>query len=811
MKSFKIFIMKKPLLFYVSLVIAVFSHAQNPQQDFLDSLSGKLITEIRKQGRPKALLETDKSIFKAGENIWFRSFLVNSISQKVTRQTKYLFVDLVDEQDSVVSSVLLDAARQQLNSKITLPTTISPGYYWLRAYTRQMAEDDSINAVVKPIYVVGSNGKVLTKNNKAINPMQNGEPVVQFYPEGGSLITGANSTVGVLIKDNQGNPIATEGFIKDSRDTVVAHFTSNNIGLGQFNFTPSYLRRYKAIVTSNGKQVSYPLPPFNFFAGQIAIVKQENGKKKVRVLLEDSINKKNVVTYLLGVNKDSLCYVAIGHGMFEIPLPEQKFPEGIATFYLLDSRGKLLSERSIYLNEHNLLVTPTLLKNTFSKREKITLSISVTDDMQQQVPALLSVSVTDSAFAISDNNPIDDPFYFAKQPYSSSSNILRNMNENDADLLMLLINNTWLKIDNYNSKQNNGYVDNLLFIHGKAINAKGAPASNKILSLISNDGKATFLIDTTDDAGKFMFPVYDYSDSTEFAIHARDINSATENIRIEREPLAFPRFKTPVSLKQYFPYTPVLTAKYRSAYLDSSLDYTGKDVLNSVTVRAQRKKEVSYNEALRVSPTSAIIAGDQLDQRRTVGDIVQNASGVRLLNRFLVIGGLTSLKAPDATSEPLLIIDGVQAPAITNVNESPVIAALNSINPKEIDFIEILKGPEGSNYGMRGGNGVILVNLGNRRNDFKRNAIGLQTFFVKGVSKPTPFPLINYDLKEVRAIPQVDNRSTIFWNGSILTGTQEPVNLNFFTSDISTTFKITITGITVHGDRIYKTITFYNK
>ena len=170
------------------------------------------------------------------------------------------------------------------------------------------------------------------------------------------------------------------------------------------------------------------------------------------------------------------------------------------------------------------------------------------------------------------------------------------------------------------------------------------------------------------------------------------------------------------------------------------------------------------------------------------------------------------MKAPDATSEPLLLINGMQAPAITNVNESPVIAALNSINPKEIDFIEILKGPEGSNYGMRGGNGVILVNLGNnRRNDFKRNANGLQTFFLKGVSKPTPFPLINYDLKGVRAIPQVDNRSTIYWNGSVLTGTQEPVNLNFFTSDVPTTFTITITGITVHGDRIYKTITLYNK
>lgn len=799
---------KKHVLLYASFAITLLGRGQYLQRNFLDSVSGKLITEIRKQGRPKALLETDKSIFKAGENIWFRSFLVNSISQKVTWQSKYLFVDLVDEKDSVVSSVLLDAARQQLSSKIALPATISPGYYWLRAYTRQIAEGDSNNGVVKPIYVVGPNGRVATKNFAISNTTTNGEPVIQFYPEGGSLITGANSTVAVLIKDIQGNPVATDGVVKDSRDTVVARFTSNNLGLGKFNFTPSYLRKYKAYLNWNGEQFSYTLPPFNFFAGQIAVLKQGGGGKTIRVLLEDSIYKKNVVTYLIGVSKDSLCYVAIGSGQYEVSIPVQKFPEGVATLYLLDNRGKLLSERSIYMNDRNVLVTPTLLKSVFSKREKVALNISVTDVNHEPVPALLSVSVTDSAFLVPDIEPITDPLGISKDVYSVS-NIFRNMNDEDVDLMMLLVNNTYQKSGIYNAKQTYTYDDSLLFITGKAMDEKGTPAANKILSLISNDGKATFLIDTTDVTGKFMFPVSDYSDSTEFGIHARNINSGTEKIKIERQSVIFPRFKTPVPLKHYFPYTPEFTAKYKSAYLDTSL---GSELLYSITVRGKKKKDVNYNEALRVSPTSVIIAGDQLDERRSVGDIIQNAAGVRMLNRFLVIGGLTSLRQPDATSEPLLIIDGAQAPSITGVNESPVIAALNSINPKDIDFIEILKGPEGSNYGMRGGNGVILVNMAhNRRDDFKRNTNGLQTFFVKGISKPSPFPLINYDIKEVKANSQVDNRSTIYWNGSVLTGTQEPLILNFFTSDVPTTYKVTITGVTVYGDRIYKTLTFYNK
>lgn len=801
---------KKQVLFLLFCSITFLLHAQDAEQNFLDSVSGKLVTEIRIQGRPKALLETDKSIFKAGESIWFRSFLVNSISHKITRQSKYLFVDLVDEKDSIVSFVLLDAARQQLNSKIVLPKTISPGYYWLRAYTKQMADGDSNNAVIKPIYVIGANGRVASKNFATPNVTPIGDPVIQFYPEGGSIITGANSTVAVVIVDAQGNPIATDGVVKDSRDTVVARFTSNNKGVGKFSIIPSYLRKYKAFLNWNGKQLSYPLPPFNFFAGQIAVLKQGSGSRSLRVLLEDSIYKKNVVTYLLGVSKDSLCYVAIGHGQFELPIPEQKFPEGIATFYLLNSGGNLLSERSVFINEHNVFLTTTLVKNVFSKRERVALNISVTGVNQQPVPALLSVAITDSAFAVPANEPIFDPLSISKDLYNSL-NTLRNMNDEDADLTMLLIKNTYLKGANYNAKQVYNNDDSLLFIKGKARDSKGNPASNKILSLISNDEKATFLIDTTDNAGKFIFPVYNYSDSTEFAIHARNMNSSTENITIERESLTFPHFRTPIALKQYFAVSPVFTGKYRNAYLDTTLNKQGDDLI-AVTVRAKNKKDFIYNEALRVSPTSVIIAADQLDERRTVGDIVQNASGVRLLNRFLVIGGLTSMKAPDANSEPLLIINGVQAATVAGLNESPVIATLNAINPKDIDFIEILKGPEGSNYGMRGGNGVILINMAHtRRDDFKRNTNGLQTFFVKGISKPSLFPLINYDLKEVKSTARYDNRSTIYWNGNILTGTQEPVTINFFTSDVPTTYKVTITGVTVHGDMIFKTLTFYTR
>lgn len=801
---------KKQLLFYVCCLTSFCIKAQDVHQNFLDSLSGKFISDIRKQGKPKAWLVSDKSIFKPGETIWFRGFLLNSVSHKVTSQSPYLFVDLVNEKDSVFASVLLDAASQQLSSKINLPATIPGGYYWLRAYTRLMAEADTNNAFVKAIYVTGARPRVPGGVSNAKTSSDNGDPVVQFYPEGGNIITGANSTVALLIKDPQGKPVATDGYIKDTRDSIVARFTSNTAGLGKFDVYASSFRRYKAFINWNGKQISYPLPSFNFFAGQLAVTKQPGDNKVLRVLLEDSIYKKNIVTYVIGVSRDSLCYAAIGYGQYELAIPEQKFPQGVATFYLFDNNGKLLSERSIYIKENNVIVKTTVDKNAYSKRDKVSLSISVTDANNRPLPSLLSVCVADSAFTNPASESIltsfNDPGFINNSGLAYS----QNMTDEEMDLVMLTNNHTYKNSNIAKSPFRND--DSLLFIKGKALDEKDRPATNKILTLISNNNSGSFFTDTTDNTGKFSFPVYYYPDSTEFAIDAKNTNESTANIKIVREPVLFPLFSTPASLKHYFLVEPVFTTKYRTAYFDNTTNNAGKEWENEVTVKGKKKKELAFNNARRVSTTSTIITGDQLDERRSTGDIVLTVGGLHVVEGVLIVNGLTSMGKPTLASEPLLLIDGVQAPNAAAPGESAVLATLNSINPKEIDFIEILKGPEGSNYGMRGGNGVIIVNMAHQsRQNFRANGSNLQTFYAKGISRPSLFPIVNYDNKNSKSSEQFDNRSTIFWNGSVLTGGGDNFNASFFTTDVPTTYRVTVTGVTVHGDLIYKTLTFNSR
>jgi hypothetical protein len=87
---------------------------------------------------------------------------------------------------------------------------------------------------------------------------------MQLFPEGGFLMTGANSTVAFHIVDGKNDPVAISGYIKDNRDSIFTSFTSDNYGLGKFEFLPTRGRQYKAQLMWNGKQMTYPLPPYNF-------------------------------------------------------------------------------------------------------------------------------------------------------------------------------------------------------------------------------------------------------------------------------------------------------------------------------------------------------------------------------------------------------------------------------------------------------------------------------------------------------------------------------------------------------------------
>lgn len=799
----------KIVVFFLSATLCAASFAQEDHKELLDSFSAKYITAIRTQQKQRVYLVTDKSIYATGEDIWFKAFLLNNVSQKINAKSRFLFVDLVNEKDSVIKVLILDAANKQLNAHIVLPDSLATGYYWLRSYTRQMLELDTNNISITPLYIIDKAADHNFSAPKRKNRQPDSIPSITFYPEGGNIITGVNSTVALLVNNIDGTPMLISGLVKDNRDTIVASFTTNQYGLAKFDFEPSGYRKYKAVITQNGKAINYPLPGFNFYTGQLSITK-EASSYKLRILLGDSIYSKDLVTYVLGISKDSLVFAGIGKGQYEVPVAERIFPEGITTFYLFDKDFKLLSERSLYTHDNNVQVKVSTDKPVYGRRDKITLNISVTDASQRPIPSLFTIAVADTLF-IKEQDRYPDTFL----DQGTIDNIFVAHNEalTDADLdLMMLIKQNNYKAPNQASHQPAvDDMDSLLYISGTVFNKKKEPSANKLLTLIPGSGNMQMYTDTTDAAGRFCFRAPHYADSTEFMIEIKDANGNTLNDSILLDKPLYPHVNTPVALKEFLAVTSKIQKQYLQTYHNNFTVNFGKETLPRVIVK-DRKKTADYDESKRVSSSSSILTADDLNEKTSVGNSLLRVSGVHMLQGYLVINGLTAMGAPNAASEPLLLVDGVQVGLPSGLDEaSPVMNYLNSLNPKDIDFIEILKGPEGANYGVRGGNGVILVNILSKRRELNTGKNNLKIFYAKGISNPGVFPNTDYPQKDTKTKTTADNRSTLFWNGNYLTGDAQNATLSFYTSDIPATYKVIITGITINGDIIYKTLTFQSK
>ena len=501
--------------------------AQDTNTNLVDSFTAKFITTIRANANEQAYIIADKAVYEAGEYIWFNTFLLNTVSQRPSNKSRFVFVEIADKDDHVIKHVILDAADKQLHSNIQLPDTLATGYYWLRAYTRQMAACDTNNIGIQPLYVSGKTTNYSTGRQAKTRADYNSTPVISFYPEGGNMITGIDATLAVVASTSNGVPLSIDGIIKDSKDTLVTKFTTDANGLGKFVFEPSGFRTYRAVINDNGKELSYPLPAFNFHKGQLAVTKQA-GFYQVRVLLGDSIFKKAALTYVAGISRDSLVFAAFGKGLYQVNVDQDKLPQGITTFYLFNKNFELLSERSVYANNNDILVNITTDKNSYVKKEKVNLNVAVTDASQHPVPSLISISVSDSMFVKKQScsfsnvvaiSSVDNLFFATHNCFS----------DEEKDFAMLTKTNTYTTLTKTARQSAAIPDDSLFYVSGKVLNSKNENNA-KVVTLISSGGSnGLFYTDTTDNSGKFRFALENIPDSLQYALEVKDLNNHVLN------------------------------------------------------------------------------------------------------------------------------------------------------------------------------------------------------------------------------------------------------------------------------------------
>lgn len=114
-----------------------------PPTSFPDFVTSCFINYYTTGGvQEKLYLVTDKPFYSAGDTIYFRAFLVNSIYFNQATDSKFINVELVDAMGNVASRIRVMGSEGRFYNAMPLSTRMTAGRYTLRAYSKWQTNFD---------------------------------------------------------------------------------------------------------------------------------------------------------------------------------------------------------------------------------------------------------------------------------------------------------------------------------------------------------------------------------------------------------------------------------------------------------------------------------------------------------------------------------------------------------------------------------------------------------------------------------------------------------------------------------------------
>lgn len=788
-----------PYRIFFVLTILLDSSIPLTSQQVLDQLAGNLLKEYENNAKELIILQTDKTIYHAGTDIWFRAFSVSSNGFPAVNKDKVIYVELANESDSVVDRVLLNKEALQYNGSVSIPTIQKPGLYQLRAYTQNIFQEHPADIFISSVYITNTADKPQT-----IKPQANTEPIYQFYPEGGNLINGVNCAVVFTATDKYGMPLQVSGYVKDNFGNEMVKFAGN--GIGKFVFEPySKDRRYNVYIkTNNSAEQVFSLPAIKTGAFQLSLQKQTAEELVFRIALGDSVYNKKAASYLLGIAEGKICFASEGKAMYMVNIPVNTLPHGVVEFYLYDGNLELRSRRTVFNEQYNSVVNITSDRQEYTSRQKAKLNISITDKGGKPVKAVFSVSLTDKRLTgdVSPMHSADTYVLSRSNTRLSLNDFIHNSEMRDLVALILDVEEPLVK-NIPEVKADNKFHWDGLEIKGRVTGKQNEPLSGQLVILVPEQD-STSLNDSTDNKGAFSFKDITFYGKKRFHVMIPSVYDKQQKYAITEEVISFPVVSTG-SFYNGNSHSLMSLSSFKQFHADSSVSGDTKIHLQQLVLKEEGGNKKSNVPKKGLSPHR--ITAEQLDKLAfsNTADAVKMLPGVVMMGgRLTIRGGIQNLSGDLSDVEPLLIVNGV------NTHAGSVIDYLNSIPPTHIESIEVLTGPEAALYGSRGGNGAIVVKTTNELRETKVDKES-QTIIASGFYKEQSFYEPPYDSYAVREANFIDNRATIYWNGQIITDDAGKATFSFYTADLKNDYTVTVQGITEKGELIFKTYTIKKK
>ncbi len=232
-----------------------------------------------------------------------------------------------------------------------LPDSLVTGSYLLRAYTNLMKNYMPHGCFMKKITVANPFREEYLDLCTSLKFSHDPPVKVFFFPEGGKLICGIPTTVGVTVLNQYGYPAGCTASLTNGDDEVIAEVTVDTTGIGSFDFTADQGENYFFSISGTGQRFTVPPASASGFSMRVSLT----GSKTVSILLGEKgreEGKPDPRGFILIQSRGKILFTSElppWSSGYEIEVPADRMAEGINNIAAFDQEGNFLAEKFFFM------------------------------------------------------------------------------------------------------------------------------------------------------------------------------------------------------------------------------------------------------------------------------------------------------------------------------------------------------------------------------------------------------------------------------------------------------------------------------
>ncbi|MEE1963990.1 TonB-dependent receptor plug domain-containing protein [Allomuricauda taeanensis] len=660
------------------------------QDNFKDSLS--LWPE-------RVMLQVANTQINADEPLFFKAYLTTGKLPKRYSKSKVLNLELLDDKGTLLKRQFHKIVDGMVEGQLELPKNSVSGNYAVKAYTR-WSQNYGPDFIAQQKIQIGG----LTDGGEKMDMVSG----VSIIPEGGVLLSDHENRVIIRIPEQTHTSNGVARILDENRQEVaqVSFYSSE---LGTAIFKPQKNKLYK-LELEDGTLCPIQKAEVDGFLLQVNNLDGDLAKIRITASTSASDSKVTLIGSAGGISYFKKKLDFSDGNVLDVELSKTSFPHGVFTLKLVDDLGTELASRPIWVAGERLQIQIEPLGFDTGNTLK-TYKVKVTDHKNSPIKSQLSISANrydpdaeidlyqsvGSIFSeIFEEEKITD---HRKESFLKDLDLLSSAGKMETEVLDNNIKFSFQKG---------------LEILGHAYDLNNTLLSHTKIQIVATSEKDVWVGEAETDA-QGLLKLEDIQIEGKAALVARTKGDDVKSRLVKIIPIEAMEKKRKV-LMPYVPENPMeLAGKQPVVHKETSnMEKSEKtielDEVEVVEKGVERKKYTPSLYGIDVPPGR--VAYQNFERPRSILQMLAELPGV-------VVGGAETLNPYayilGANGPILWVLDGFplsQAGGGTQMgtaSSSSLSQIMAMANDRDIERIELLKGPEASIFGSRAAGGVFII------------------------------------------------------------------------------------------------------